>query len=151
MIREDRDPGFWQAVADHPAVKPHVGLGADLDCSEIVSNRAVTPLASAHGGYLFYRLDVLGRIQELHAMFTPEGWGREALSTLKEAVTEMFARGADLIAVHEVEGNWRSRPPRSFGFRPCAEFAEAAGYGERMRTWSMSRSAWLASPAHRRS
>lgn len=150
MIREDRGVAFWTAVAAHPQVAPHVSLGGELDMGAILANQAVTPLAARNGGFLFLRLDPLGRFQELHTMFTPEGWGREVLLAAKQAFEIMFERGADLIVTHEVEGNWRSQPPRSFRFTPCGEFAPAQGLNVRLRTWAMSRSAWASSPARRR-
>lgn len=151
MIREDRDPEFWQAVVDHPSVKPHVALGRELDMGAAVANPQVTALRSENGGFLFLRLDGSGRVQELHTMYRPEGWGREVLGALKEAVTEMFARGAQLITTYEVEGYYRSRPPKTFRFEPCGDFAPVPGFSINTRTWALRREAWEASPARGRS
>lgn len=150
MIREDRDVAFWTDVANHPAVKPHIGLGHEFSM-EAVAEPQVTPLRTENGGFLFVRLDSLGRVQELHTMYRPEGWGREVLLGLKAAVTEMFARGAQLIVTYDVEGHWRSRPPKTFRFEPCADFASAPGFGVRFRSWVLTRAAWENSPAQRRS
>lgn len=149
MIREDRDPAFWTRIAEDPAVKPHVGLGRDLDMTAVTSPQ-VTPLRTENGGFLFVRLDGLGRFQELHTMYLPAGWGREVLGALKEAVAEMFARGAQMITTYEVEGHWRSRPPITFRFEPCGDFAPAPGFSVRFRSWFLTRDAWEASPARRR-
>lgn len=150
MIREERDPAFWTAVIEHPEVKPHVTLGRQIDIAGALESPLIIPLAAEHGGFLFVRLDGLGRVYELHAMFTPEGWGREALQALKETVSEAFARGAQLITASEVEGHWRSRPPKTFRFEPCGAFEPAAGFTERFRTWALTRAAWEASPARQR-
>jgi hypothetical protein len=148
VIREDRDHAFWNAVYEHPAVKPHVSLGHDVDIiTPLLANPAVTPLRAEHGGFLFVRLDNLGRVHELHSLFTPEGWGREVLQALKEAVSEMFARGAQVITTYDVEGNWRSRPPKTFRFQPCGDYAPALGVN--LRTWVLTRADWEASPARR--
>ena len=69
--------------------------------------------AGAHGGYMLVGGDTIGRVYDLHAAFTPEGWGREANAVLKRALREL--EGWDIITATEVEGNWRSRPPRSAG------------------------------------
>jgi hypothetical protein len=150
LIREDRDPAFWAGVASHPQVEPQVTFGQDLDFAEIVSNPWVLPLRAEHGGFLFVRLDGCGRVYELHTLFTPEGWGREVLLALKEAVDVVFNRGAQVIVTYDIEGHWRSRPPKTFRFEPCGDFAEAPNFPHRLRTWSLSSAAWNASPARRR-
>jgi hypothetical protein len=148
MIREDRDGEFWRNVYEHPEVKPHVSLGHELDVAAVAADPRVTPLRAEHGGFLFFRLDSLGRVYELHTLFTPEGWGREVLQALKEAVTEIFARGGQLITTYDVETNWRSRPPKTFRFQPCGDYAPALGVS--LRTWVLTRDAWEASPARLR-
>lgn len=148
MIREDRDPAFWTSIYEHPAVKPHVSLGLDVDLAPLLENERVTPLRATHGGFLFVQLDGLARVYELHTLFTPEGWGREALLSAKAAFAEMFARGAHLITTYEVAGNPRSQPPLSFRFAPAGDFAPALGAS--LRTWTLTRNAWEASPARLR-
>lgn len=114
----------------------------------LVSAENVTPLRSANGGYLFARLDPLARIYELHALYRRAGWGWETNRALKSALALMFARGAFVIVVSEVGGNPRSQPPRSFGFRPAGDFVPSHGFD--LRTWTLSRAAWEASPACKR-
>lgn len=149
MIREDRDPAFWTDVYEHPQVKPHVGLGHDLDLAAILDNPAVTPLRAENGGFIFVRLDGLGRALELHTMFTPAGWGREVALAAKSAFTFVFDRGADLIVTQEVAGNRRSQPPRSFRFEPAGDFRPSV-LGVDLRSWVLTRHAWEASPARLR-
>lgn len=150
MIRVERDPEFWARVAAHPAVAPHVTLGQEIDWAASVENPAVTPLAAKNGGFLFVRLDGIGRVHEMHTMFTPEGWGREVLMALKHAVETIFSAGAQLITTYEVEGHWRSQPPVTFRFAACGDFEPAPGLSSGLRTWSLSKTAWEASPARRR-
>lgn len=150
MIREERDPAFWERVATHPEVAPHITFGGAVDrLGEIIPLDHVTPLASEHGGFLFVKLDGVGRVHELHTVYTPEGWGREVLGAAKSAFERMFSAGAQLITTYEVAGWWRSRPPKSFGFRPCGAFAPAPDMPD-LRTWILTRDDWSASPAHRR-
>lgn len=148
MITLDASPEFWRGVVSHPEVKPFVTLGHDVDIGPFVSDPRVTCLRSMHGGYLFLNLDGLGRVFDLHAMFTPAGWGREASSTLKAALTRMFAWGAQVITSLEPIQNPHSRPPLSFGFRPAGDFALTSGLY--LRSWVLTRAAWEQSPAHRR-
>lgn len=147
MIREDRSE-FWSRIAEHPDVKPHVTLGQAFDFNTLVQHPDVTPLRSDNGGYLFHRLDGLGRLYDLHALYHPSGWGKEASAALKSALAWMFDRGAEGITALEVAGNWRSRPPRSFGFRPDGEPQTTLGHV--MRPWILTRDAWEQSPARRR-
>ncbi len=146
MIVEDRTT-WWREIADHPAVRPHV-MTTDFDMLDVVSHPSVTALRAEHGGFLFHRLDHIGRVYELHALFVPQGWGREVSTALKDALREMFSRGAQVVTVNEVEGWWRSRPPLSFGFRPAGDFAQALD--QMFRTWILTRDAWEDSPACRR-
>lgn len=150
MIREERDLAFWRSVYEHPEVKPRVSLGHDVDLAALIASPAVLPLRAEHGGFLMIRLDGLGRVRELHTMFTPEGWGREVLLALKAACEHVFTHGAQLITTYEVEGNWRSRPPKTFRFQPCGDFATAEGFEPRFRTWALSQADWSASPARQR-
>lgn len=126
-----------------------MSLGQDYDIGALVSHPLVTPLRAKHGGFIFVRLDPLGRALELHTLFTPEGWGREVNATAKAAFDFVFAEGAQIVLTNQVEGNARSQPPRSFGFVRCGDF-EPTPYGPRFRTWFLTRAAWEGSPARRR-
>jgi hypothetical protein len=146
VIREERDAGFWQAIADHPDVAPNIYLTgeriefAGMDRSELV------PLAATHGGVLFV-WD--GDVAELHAMFLPQGRGAEANATFKLGYEEMISRGAKGFRVHELEGLPTSRPPKSHGWRPSGGFAPG-WLGRLVKPWTLSAAEWRASPAYRR-
>lgn len=151
MIREERDPAFWARIASHPDVAPHVLLnGGSVDLAQIIALPGLLPLASEHGGFLFARLDNIGRIYELHTLYEPEGWGREVLVSAKQAFARVFASGAQLVTTYEVEGWWRSRPPKSFGFVRAGDFAAVPDLGAALSTWVLTSDAWDASPACRR-
>lgn len=150
MIREERDPGFWQRIAEHPDVAPHVLLGRnDIRLDAIVTDPSVLPLASEHGGFLFCRLDGLGRFWELHTLYRPEGWGREVLLASKAALQRLFTE-AQILTTYEVEGWWRSRPPKSFGFTQAGDFRAVPELGIALSTWVLTKKAWAQSPAYRR-
>lgn len=146
MITEDRDAVFWSRIAEHPMVKPHVGLGRDFNIAMLVAHPLVTPLRSENGGFLFCRLDAPGRVYDLHTLYHPAGWGKEVYSAAKLAFEEMFSRGAQVIVTNEVAGNKRSQPPKTFRFAPCGDFAPSP-YGPDFRTWILTRAAWDSSPA----
>lgn len=95
-------------------------------------------------------LDAVGLVVDMHVAFTPDGWGREALEAERAAVARAFADGAALLVTYEVEGWRRSQPPRSFGFKPAADFLPHPLIGKRTRTWFLTHAAWTASPAARR-
>lgn len=147
-IRIERDPAWWVAVAAHPAVKVSL-LGLAPEAVGALCQRAdMLPLAAAHGGFLFAAIDALGFMVELHTLFTPEGWGREAASAGKLALEAVFADGRRLVTTFEVAGQPRSRPPLSFGFAPAGAWRDTP-IGP-LRLWSLSAAAWDASPARRR-
>jgi hypothetical protein len=144
MIREDRDPAFWTSVLAHPALE-HMRHGQDPSIITLALDRALC-LRAEHGGFLFFPADSFGLTLELHTLFTPEGWGREALEALREAIDLVFGR-ADLVITHETP-HPQSRPPKTFRFAPMGEF-RTTPHG-RYRLWSLTRDAWLGSPARRR-
>lgn len=147
-LAENRDPAFWKMIASHPSVTPYLN-GLDVSVfDDILGQESVTPLASKHGGFLFITRDGWGRVRELHTLFTPEGWGREAHMAALEAIETIFVRDCDAIITYADESNYRTQPPRSFGFRPCATAFEN-DHG-RWRTWMVTRDAWEASAAHAR-
>lgn len=143
-----RDGAFWQDVAEHPQVAPHVTMGRRVDMARLVNHPMVTPFRYEGGGFLLIRQDPLGRVHELHTLFKPEAWGREVNRAAKDMFRAMF-RQTDVIVTHEVEGWWRSRPPKSFGFVKAADF-RATPEGLSLSTWILTKAAWEASPAAKR-
>jgi hypothetical protein len=112
--------------------------------SGFIGRDDVLPLASAHGGFVFVFGDPVGLMCELHTLFTPEGWGREAADSAVLAFNAVFALGPQMVTTHEVKANPRSRPPLSYGFRPAGGWGETP-YGC-LRLWILTAVAWAASP-----
>jgi hypothetical protein len=148
MIRVERDVGWWAAVASHPAVRETLGGMDPLKLAKVAAAPDVLPLASEHGGFLFVKLDPLGFVAELHTLFTPEGWGREALTAGIEAINAIWVCGYQAITTFEVRANARSRPPVSFGFAQAGEWKDSP-IGE-IRLWVLTAAAWAASPGMKR-
>jgi len=147
----DRDPAFWSRVNEHPEVNPHTTLGqTDYDLPAFINNPRVTPLRSTNGGILLVDLDGAGQVVELHIMFTPEGWGREALMALTAAVEWAFGSGAQVITTYQARGTSRWTPPASFRFQQAGEFQLHAALGVELRSWVLTKRAWETSPAYRR-
>ncbi len=147
MIREERDVDFWYDVAAHPAVAGAL-MGLDpLQIAEVASRPAVLPLASDNGGWLIGRMDGLGLVGEVHAIYRPAGWGREALDAGKQAMDWAF-RVFQVLVVHEMEHNPHSRPSLSAGFTLAGEWQYTVV--GRIRMWVLTRAAWEISPMHRR-
>jgi hypothetical protein len=147
VIREERDGAFWFEIASHPAVKGAV-MGLDPRAvAEAAMRPTLLPLASDNGGFLFGRMDGLGLVRELHTLYRPAGWGREAAGAAKEAFAWVFA-AAQVVVTYEMQANPRSRPPRSFGFTQAGAWRRTAAGA--LRAWVLTRAAWELSPAHRR-
>jgi hypothetical protein len=148
VIRVERDPAFWEAVAAHPAVAATLGHVQPGQVGAMATASHVLPLASEHGGFMFIRLDGLGFVCELHTLFTPEGWGREALLAAVEAVGAIWLLDYQAIVTCEMAGNERSRPPASFGFKQAGDWRETP-LGT-LRLWVLTRAAWSQSAAAKR-
>lgn len=148
-VRIERDPSFWLEVATHPEVAPRILRGQDPAwLANLVRSPLVAPIAAPHGGFLFRQLDGLAFTYELHTLFTPEGWGREVAQAARQAFDHVFESGAHIVHTLEQTDWWRSRPPKTHGWRPCAPGRETP-FGP-MRAWMLTADAWNASPVGRR-
>ncbi len=148
MIRIERDPLFWARVAAHPAVAPILQVVDPALVGVLATRPEFLPIAAEHGGFLLQRRDELGFAWELHTLFNPEGWGREAVVAGIEALGLMFGTNARLISTFEVKANPRSRPWKGLGFAPAGDWA-ATPVGE-LRLWILTKAAWSESRAARR-
>ena len=145
----NRDASFWDAVAQHPEVAPFVFMGREAgSLAGLVENEGCLPLASESGGLLFVKMDLVGLVRELHTMYRPEGWGREVAENAPLFMNEAFNH-CSLITTHEQEGRWRTRPPRSHGWKPAGGYMDC-GFDYKLRLWILPQEAWLASAVGRR-
>ena len=146
----NRDAAWWDRIATHPEVAPHVFMGQEpVSLAPLVEPETNLPLASEHGGSIFIARDVQGEIFEMHTLFTPEGWGREVATFARRAFATVFER-ASLILTYEQEGNWRTRPPKSHGWKALGPFRDGT-QPRPMRLWGLTREDWSASPIGRKS
>lgn len=118
MIREERDPGFWNEIANHPTVRPWLGGEGDLDLSAVLANTLNEPLAGPHGGFLFIKHEV-GRY-ELHTLIGSEGRGASVLPLFAEAARRLFTKTDATEIVTKTPGSNRAAAimARRAGFRP---------------------------------
>lgn len=145
----NRDVAFWDRIASHPDVAPHITMGLPLASLEpLITNERVRPYASKHGGLVFVPADSFGLTFEMHTLFTPEGWGREVAIAARTFINDVM-KTASLIITHEQEGHWRSCPPRSHCWASAGDFTDA-GLSARLRLWTLTREAWIASPVGRK-
>lgn len=148
QVCEQRDPGFWAPILSDPDVAPSL-FGQPVEAVvALLQNPAVLPLATRNGGLLFISRCGFGRVHELHTAYTRAGWGREVHAAAKEAFRRIFGGGALIVFTYEYVDNWRTRPPKSFGFRAEGEpFTNEHG---QFQLWLLSRAAWEQSPAAQR-
>lgn len=147
-IRIERDPAWWAAIAAHPGLAEILGTILPAAIGAVALQPNALPMAAEHGGFIFLRLDALGFVAELHTLFTPEGWGREALEAGIQAINAVWLCGFQSIVTLEVQANRRSRPPVSFGFTRAGDWRDSP-IGA-VRLWTLSREAWAQSPGIRR-
>jgi hypothetical protein len=139
QIRIERDAVFWSAA----------GAGEDGRLVALLERASTYPLAAESGGFIFVSRDEVGFIYELHTLFKAEAWGtRDLALAAREAFHFMFDRGMRLCFTYEVDGNWRSQPPKSHGWKVAGDFTETrVGV---VCPWFLTEAAWRASPVGRR-
>lgn len=138
---------FWHPVLTSPQVEPwvlHGLIGVDEFLSAIEDPRfLVEPCED--GGIIYTQKD---GYQELHIMFLPSQWGRKVNQYLKASIARKMRQNVTLVA-REQEGHWRSRPPKSYGWKVDGEF-EQDHHPVRRRKWILTSEAWYASPVGRK-
>lgn len=141
---------WWDEIASHPQVADHVFMGLPrVSMSTLLEQPGAFGLHSTNGGCIFIPRDPLGLTLEMHTLFRPEGWGREVAAAGRRFMPAVFESAA-LILTHEQEGHWRSRPPKSHGWKPCADFQDV-GLPRRLRLWALTREGWMDSIVGRKS
>lgn len=149
MIGEERDPAWWSDIAGHPEVAPHVFGGGDIiDFARAIERPDALPLRSENGGILFVRLEPLGSVWEMHTLYRPEGWGREVAEAAPLMMERVFEQ-ALAVTTYEQQGYYRSRPPRSHGWKRHGE-PKDLGLSRPLIGWLLTRDDWLNAPARRR-
>lgn len=145
----ERDHHFWDKVASHELVGPHIFMGTEpFSLKEIVERDSTLPLRSEHGGVLLVGLDGFGLVREMHTLYTPEGWGREVATNGKLFMVEAF-KSTEVLFTHEQDENWRSRPPKSHGWKAVGDF-HYVGLTKHLKLWMLTREAFYASPVGRK-
>lgn len=123
VVRRTMDATFLNAVANHPAVRPHIAIdpSTPLDMSGLVENAANYALVTDHGGFLVVALDP-GRY-EVHSQFLPKGRGRHAYEAMRAGLRFMFTETDCVELVTRVPDN----------NAPAKSLAASAGFLEAFR------------------
>lgn len=144
-----RDTQWWDSIANHPEVAPHVFMGLDpVSLGPLVENPKNQPMRSENGGIILICIDGFGLVKEMHTLYNPAGWGREVAANGKLFMREAF-KTANVIFTHEQEGNWRSRPPRSHGWKESGDYTDV-DLPKRLKLWMLTRDAFYSSPVGRK-
>lgn len=144
LIAENRDPTFWNAIANDPETRPLLGAGTEaVDLSPVLAECRNYALATEHGGFLFIKHEV-GRY-ELHTLFSKEGRGRGVLPAFAEAARFMFtATDATEIVTKTADSNRAaSIMARRAGFRPTFTRPAAWHDGSDMTFYGLTLDEWM--------
>lgn len=146
---EQRDPDFWMRIASLPECENAMIGATPEQVAALAANRLVRPLATPDGGFLFVSRDAFGLVWELHTLFARPAWGRPVHDAALWAFEEMFGEGeARLIVTMENTRHWRTRPPRTFGFKPVGA-PQITDWGE-FRLWVLAVDDWKSSIARQK-
>lgn len=138
---------YWTPIMTHPQVEPHtlMGLASIEDFADFLSRDDVEEERWPGGGMVYVnKVDVT----ELHIAFLPDQWGRPVAGYLARSEQRKASQGVTIVA-REQEGYWRSRPPRSHGWKVNGEFEETT-HPKRLRQWILTPDAWYASAVGRK-
>ena len=83
------DVALLNRVANHPSVRPYLGLGAEpMDTQWILDMPGTVALMSDVGGFIF--LQHAPGLYSVHSLFLPEGRGGKAVKAAMDAVKWLF-------------------------------------------------------------
>jgi hypothetical protein len=137
----------WHDVVTHKDVEPFVlrGLASYDDFKAWLMTDGVTEYRYPGGGFVF--VDKPDGV-EIHVAFLPDFWGRSLAMSFRDVFQKVMAGGRNIIA-HEWADNWRSMPPRSYGFVEDGVF-ENTEFGVACKRWVLTPETWYRSPVGRK-
>lgn len=150
-LQENRDPLFWDDVQSDPAV--HFAFsrsGIRIRLAELAASPLYRVFTGANGGFLFCDMEPTRRFYVLHAAFKQKAWGREPWEVGRRAAKTLFDEGAVALTNLQREGEWRQRPPRSFGWVALSDFEPVRDRDYRAKSWILTREMWYHSTAYGR-
>lgn len=142
----DRD--FWTPILSEPEVSrlSLCGMASIDDFLWFLSLPQVRQERYANGGLVFVdKTD----FDEVHVAFLPEAWGREVAMCFRDCFARTMKRARPIIA-GEQEGEWRTKPPITHGWKVLNDF-EKSVLPRRVRRWILTQDAWNNSPVGRKS
>lgn len=91
MVVRSNDVTKFNAVINHPSVHPWVSkTEQELDASDVIADRRNILLEAPHGFFIFHFHEP--GTYEVHTQFLPEGRGKNAFISAKEASHYMFTK-----------------------------------------------------------
>jgi hypothetical protein len=83
------EPAFWNAIANHPDVRPHIGGEGSVDLTDLVTDPANFCLQFDHGGFIC--LSQGQGVYSVHSQFLAEG-RNATTAAMREGCDFMFTR-----------------------------------------------------------
>lgn len=145
MIERTFDPVLLALYANHPEVRPHIGMveAGPLEFSEWMANPANVCLA-VRGGCFCFGQDEPGRF-ELHTFLTPEARGARVIPAFYAAARWMFTQTPCVEIITRLPET--NRPAdlmaRRAGFQPLYTL-EKAWEGVDLRYFTLTLDKWVA-------
>lgn len=140
---------FWTAVVLHEQVEPLVfaGVASVDDFIEWLEKPDVHEERYGSGGLVF--VDKAEGVQEVHVAFHPDAWGKRVALAFRDCFARKMRR-LDAVIAHEQEGEWRTQPPKSHGWKVVGDWEVSPILPRRVRKWILTREAWYSSPVGRK-
>lgn len=88
-VTRSMDVAHFNAVANDPSVRPFLGGEGPIDLTAALLNVMNVAIATPHGGFVLFNHGD-GRY-EVHSLFLPDGRGKEAYDTMRDATHYLFA------------------------------------------------------------
>lgn len=142
------DAEFWTPVLSDPDVErlSMCGMGSIEDFLWWLSLPNVRQERYDKGGLVFVDK---GDFDEVHVAFLPSAWGREVAMCFRDCFSRVMRAGKPVVA-GEQEGEWRTKPPITHGWKVLEEFEDSV-LPRRVRRWILTLDAWNNSPVGRKS
>lgn len=138
---------FWTPILSRQEVErlSLCGMGTIDDFLWWLDQPGVSEERYEGGGLVFVDK---GEYDEVHVAFEPEQWGRPVALAFRDCFARRMKQGKPIVA-GEQEGEWRTKPPISHGWKVLSDF-EGSVLPRRVRRWILTRDAWNNSPVGRK-
>lgn len=143
MVARSNDVSRLNAVINHPSVHPWVSkTEQELDASDVIADRRNILLEAPHGFFLFHFHEP--GTYEVHTQFLPEGRGKNAFISAKEAAHYMFTKTdcVEILTKVQVENVAAKKLTEAVGFTYL--FTGSEWRGKPMNFFRLGIEDWIA-------